>query len=142
MKISIIIPVFNESKTILKILKKINEIKNIKKEIIIINEGSTDNTKKIIVKECLGLFDRLISYKFNKGKGFACRKGLKYATGQIIIIQDGKLTQSYDESSTSSYMKGENIEINIEIFTGNKNFTAYTMDLTKEYVKINADYRS
>ena len=39
-------------------------------------------------------------------------------------------------------MKSENIEINIETFTGNKNFTAYTMDLTKKYIEINADYRS
>ena len=39
-------------------------------------------------------------------------------------------------------MKGENIEINIETFTGQKNFTAYTMDLTKKYIAINADYRS
>ena len=91
MKISIIIPVFNEAKTILKILKKINKIKKIKKEIIIINDGSTDNTKKIIEKECVGLFSRLISYRSNKGKGFACRKGLKYATGKIIIIQDADL---------------------------------------------------
>ena len=39
-------------------------------------------------------------------------------------------------------MKTENIEINIETFTGKKNFTAYTMDLTKKYIEINADYRS
>ena len=39
-------------------------------------------------------------------------------------------------------MKSENIEINVEIFTGKKNFTAYTMDLTKKYIEINADYRS
>ena len=39
-------------------------------------------------------------------------------------------------------MKSENIEINIETFTGNKNFTAYTMDFTKKYIEINADYRS
>ena len=69
-------------------------------------------------------------------------KKLSIRFGKIIIIQDGKLTQSYDESSTSSYMKGENIEINIEVFTGKKNFTAYTMDLTKKYIEINADYRS
>ena len=62
--------------------------------------------------------------------------------GRITIVEGGKLDQRYDEKLTANYMKGENIEINIEIFTGNKNFTAYTMDLTKEYVKINADYRS
>ena len=91
MKISIVIPVFNESKTIYKILKKISSIQKIKKEVIIINDGSTDNTKDIIEKKCLGLFNKLISYKQNKGKGYACRKGLKSATGKIIIIQDADL---------------------------------------------------
>ena len=62
--------------------------------------------------------------------------------GDIIIIEGGKLNQSYDEKQTANYMKSENIEINIETFTGNKNFTAYTMDLTKKYIEINADYRS
>ena len=62
--------------------------------------------------------------------------------GDIKIVEGGKLDQRYDEKLTTNYMKSENIEINIEIFTGKKNFTAYTMDLTKEYVKINADYRS
>ena len=62
--------------------------------------------------------------------------------GDIIIVEGGKLNQSYDEKQTANYMKSENIEINIETFTGNKNFTAYTMDLTKKYIEINADYRS
>ena len=62
--------------------------------------------------------------------------------GNIIIVDGGKLNQSYDEKQTANYMKGENIEINIETFTGNKNFTAYTMDLTNKYIEINADYRS
>ena len=62
--------------------------------------------------------------------------------GNIIIVEGGKLSQSYDEKQTANYMKRENIEINIETFTGKKNFTAYTMDLTKKYIKINADYRS
>ena len=86
MKVSIVIPVFNESNTIFEILKKINSIKNIKKEIIIIDDGSTDNTKNIIKKKCSGLFDKFISYKKNRGKGFACRKGLKNVSGQIVII--------------------------------------------------------
>ncbi len=62
--------------------------------------------------------------------------------GNIIIVQDGKLMQGYDEKLTADYMKGENIEISIENFTGKKNFTTYTMDLTKKYIEINADYRS
>ena len=91
MKVSIIIPVFNEANTILKILKKIKKIKKINKEIIIINDGSTDDTKKIIEKKCKGLFNKLISYKNNRGKGYACRKGLKNVTGKIVIIQDADL---------------------------------------------------
>jgi len=62
--------------------------------------------------------------------------------GGIIIVESGKLNQNYDEEQTAKYMKSENIEINIETFTGKKNFTAYTMDLTKKYIEINADYRS
>jgi len=60
----------------------------------------------------------------------------------LKIIQDGKLHQSYDEKRTADYMKNENIDLNIEIFTGNKSFTVYTMDFTKKYIDINADYRS
>jgi len=62
--------------------------------------------------------------------------------GNLIIVDGGKLSQSYDEKQTSNYMRAENIEITIETFTGKKNFTAYTMDLTKKYIEINADYRS
>ena len=69
-------------------------------------------------------------------------KKLSIKLGNLIIIQDGKLNQNYDEKLAVDYMKSENIEINIEIFTGKKNFTAYTMDFTKKYIEINADYRS
>ena len=62
--------------------------------------------------------------------------------GKIKIIDNGKLHSSYNEEVAAQYMKGENIEINVEIYTGLKNFTAYTMDLTKKYIEINADYRS
>ena len=69
-------------------------------------------------------------------------KKLTIKLGSYTIVKDGKLNQSYDESLVANYMKTENIEIGIETFSGNKGFTAYTMDLTKKYIEINADYRS
>ena len=48
----------------------------------------------------------------------------------------------YDEDVCSEYMKNENIEITVNLSIGSKNFTAYTMDLSKEYIEINSDYRS
>ncbi len=69
-------------------------------------------------------------------------KNLSLKLGNYKIVQDGKLYQGYDEKLAANYMKNENIEINIEIFTGKKSFTAYTMDFTKKYIEINADYRS
>ena len=62
--------------------------------------------------------------------------------GNIKIVQDGKLYKNYDEKIVANYMKNKNIDIDIEISTGIKSFTAYTMDLTNKYIKINADYRS
>ena len=69
-------------------------------------------------------------------------KKLSIKFGNLKIVNDGKLHQSYDEKVVANYMKSENIDLNIELSTGTKNFTAYTMDFTKEYVKINSDYRS
>ena len=62
--------------------------------------------------------------------------------GNINIVQRGKLYNLYNESEAIEYMKNSNIEININIGSGKKSFTAYTMDLTKKYIEINADYRS
>ena len=62
--------------------------------------------------------------------------------GDLSIIENGKLNINYNESEASEYMKNENIDIYIEISSGSKNFTTYTMDLTKKYIEINADYRS
>ena len=69
-------------------------------------------------------------------------KKLSINFGTIKVVIDGKLSQSYDEKTVANYMKNENIDLNIEISTGIKSFTVYTMDLTNEYIKINADYRS
>jgi glutamate N-acetyltransferase/amino-acid N-acetyltransferase len=62
--------------------------------------------------------------------------------GDINIVQKGKLHSSYNEIEAANYMKNSNIEICVNVGSGNKNFTAYTMDLTKKYIEINADYRS
>ncbi len=69
-------------------------------------------------------------------------KKLDIKFGKIKIVQDGKLHPNYDEKIVANYMKNVNIEINIETYTGKKNFTAYTMDFTNKYIQINADYRS
>ena len=69
-------------------------------------------------------------------------KKLSIKFGDINIIQNGKLSNQYNEKETADYMKNSNIEININVASGNKNFTAYTMDLTKKYIEINTDYRS
>ena len=69
-------------------------------------------------------------------------KKLSMKFGDLKIIQHGKLHQDYEETKASSYMKNENIDLDIEIFTGKKSFTAYTMDFTNRYIEINADYRS
>ncbi len=62
--------------------------------------------------------------------------------GDLIIIQNGKISTNYNEDEVKNYMREENIEIKIDISCGSKNFTCYTMDLTKKYIEINADYRS
>ncbi len=53
-----------------------------------------------------------------------------------------KLSSNYIESEASEYMKSNNIEIEVDISSGSKNFTAFTMDFTKKYIEINTDYRS
>tara|TARA_B100000902_G_scaffold13421_1_gene16330 strand:- start:4009 stop:5310 length:1302 start_codon:yes stop_codon:yes gene_type:complete len=69
-------------------------------------------------------------------------KKLTIKFGEVIIIHNGKLSENYDEKNVKNYMKNENLNIIVDIFTGSKNFTVYTMDLTNEYIKINSDYRS
>jgi len=67
---------------------------------------------------------------------------LSIKLGELFIIQNGKLNANYDEALASEYMKNDTILIQVDIFNGSKNFTAFTMDLTKKYIEINSDYRS
>ena len=62
--------------------------------------------------------------------------------GHISIIENGKLLSSYNEYEAADYMKSEKIDLIINLNLGKKDFTSYTMDLTKKYVEINSDYRT
>ncbi len=102
MRLSIIIPAYNEEKTIKKILSKVRRtnIGNIEKEIIVIDDGSKDKTKEILSKEknIVKIFQRK-----NYGKGWAIRTGLKRTTGDIIIIQDADM--EYDPNEYGRLLK-------------------------------------
>ena len=62
--------------------------------------------------------------------------------GNIKVIEKGQLYFDYQEIEVAEYLRGEKIDLTIDLNLGKKNFTAYTMDLTKKYIEINADYRS
>ena len=62
--------------------------------------------------------------------------------GNVKIVEKGQISAVFNEIEAEEYMRSEKIEIYVEIGTGKKNFTAYTMDFTKKYIDINADYRS
>jgi len=69
-------------------------------------------------------------------------KKLSIKFGNIKIIEDGQLVKNYKENDVASYMKNQAIDVSINLNMGLKRFTVYTMDLTKKYIEINADYRS
>ena len=95
--LSIIIPSYNEAKTILLLLDKIFKVRliqNIKMELIIIDDGSSDNTQDLVnsyIQKSPEKFIKFIVHDVNKGKGSAIRSGIKLVTGDFVIIQDGDL---------------------------------------------------
>ena len=110
MILSIIIPVYNEEKTILEVLKKIknNSSNFFKYEIIIIDDGSTDQSRKLLETN-KNLYDKLLINETNRGKGFSIKKGLINATGSHILFQDADL-----EYDPADYKKFEKIFIEFD----------------------------
>jgi glycosyltransferase involved in cell wall biosynthesis len=92
MKVSIIIPVYNEKRTILRLLEKVKAVK-LNKEIIVIDDGSTDGSREILKRELEKKPKnfKLIFHSKNKGKGAAVKTGLRNVNGDVIIIQDADL---------------------------------------------------
>ena len=88
-KLTIIIPVYNEIKTIEKLIKKILKI-NIRKQLIIVDDGSSDGTERVLKKYKKSI-DKLIIHKKNLGKGAAIKSGQKYVKGKYTGIQDADL---------------------------------------------------
>lgn len=96
MKLTVIIPVFNEVGTILKMIEKVQEV-SLEKEIIVVDDGSTDGTRGVL--EGCGGEIKIFFHGANQGKGAAIRTAIPHVTGEIVIIQDADL--EYDPSEYS-----------------------------------------
>ena len=101
MKLSIIIPVFNEEKTVAELIDKVVDVRipKVEKEIIVVDDGSTDKTVSKIPKSKI----KFIQHEKNMGKGAAVKSGIDKATGDYVIIQDADL--EYDPVFIKSLIK-------------------------------------
>jgi glycosyltransferase involved in cell wall biosynthesis len=103
LKLSIVVPAYNEANTIHLILDKIKSVEllnNIQKEIIIVNDCSTDTTEDSIkqyIESNSSLNMRYLKHEINQGKGAAIHTGIKHATGEYLIIQDADLEYNPEE---------------------------------------------
>ncbi len=102
MKLSILIPVYNEENTILEVLKRLDSvsIKDFTKEIIVIDDGSSDKTPDKILNSEFNKSIKYIKHQINKGKGMAIHSGIKAASGHYVLIQDADLEYNPKDINT------------------------------------------
>ena len=96
MKISVVMPVYNEAKTVRELIKRVEDV-DLEKEIIIIDDCSTDGTSNILKGLDNNPGIRVLYHEKNMGKGAALRTGFKHITGDIVIIQDADLEYNPQE---------------------------------------------
>jgi len=103
MKLSVIIPCYNEINTLEQIIDKVNAQNLYNKEIIVIDDFSTDGTREILKTRIETKVQKIILNSKNFGKGYSLRQGIKAATGDIILIQDADL--EYDPTDYSKLVE-------------------------------------
>lgn len=91
MKLSVVIPCYNERNTIEQIVVAVRSTSVASMEIIIVDDGSTDGTAELLRRKLSSAVERIIYHQSNQGKGAALRSGFRAATGDIVIIQDADL---------------------------------------------------
>ena len=117
MLLSVLIPCFNEKNTIEKIVDKINKLKNLNLEIIIIDDKSIDGTREILDNKLQNQVSQIIFNKENHGKGYCIKRGIEAATGDVILIQDADL--EYDPKEYYKLIKPIN-EGNADVVFGSR----------------------
>lgn len=91
MKLSIVIPCYNEKNTIQDIVNAVKAAPVAAKEIIVVDDCSTDGTRDILKSTIAAQVDKIIYHDVNQGKGAALRTGFKHATGDLVVVQDADL---------------------------------------------------